>query len=124
VLFDSSVLIAHLRGEPQARDLLRREATAGTAQTSVICRTELEGGMRSNERGEVARLFEALELLSVTDAVARRAGRHLRRHRASHPGIDLADYLIGATAEEHGLTLVTLNIRHFPALEGLQPPWS
>jgi predicted nucleic acid-binding protein len=124
VLFDSSILIAHLRGEERARDLLRRMAAAHNAYASVVSRAEIEGGMRSGERREVARLFEALDLLPVTEAVARRAGRHLRRYRASHPGIDLADYLIGATAEEHGLALATLNVRHFPAFDDLEPPWT
>jgi predicted nucleic acid-binding protein len=123
VLFDSTILIAHLRGDVQARELLRREAGGAGAYASVISRAEIEGGMRSDERQEVGRLFEGLTLLPVTDAIARRAGRHLRAHRASHPGIDLADYLIGATAEEHGLKLATLNVRHFPALENLQQTW-
>lgn len=83
----------------------------------------MEGGKRSAERSEVARLFEALVLLPVTDAIARQAGSNLRRFRSSHRGIDLADYLIGATAEEHHLKLATLNIRHFPAFPDLRPPW-
>lgn len=123
MLFDSSVLIAHLRGETRARDLLRDHVRVGKAYASVISRAELEGGMRSAERSDVARLFEALVLLPVTDAIARQAGRNLRRYRSSHHGIDLADYLIGATAEEHHLELATLNVRHFPALPNLQPPW-
>ena len=76
------MLIAHLRGELPARDLLRQHATAGTAYTSVICRTEIEGGMRSGERGDVARLFEALEVPAVTDAVARRVLPRVRGGRA------------------------------------------
>lgn len=123
MLFDSSVLIAHLRGEVRARELLREHVRAGTAYASVISRAELEGGMRSAERAEVARLFEALVLLPVTDAIARRAGSTLRRYRSSHRGIDLADYLIGATAEDNHLELATLNVRHFPAFPSLRPPW-
>lgn len=123
VLFDSSVLIAHLRGDSRARDLLRDRVRAGRAFASVISRAELEGGMRSAERSDVARLFEALLLLPVTDAIARQAGSNLRRYRGSHRGIDLADYLIGATAEEHRLELATLNVRHFPAFPDLRPPW-
>jgi predicted nucleic acid-binding protein len=71
----------------------------------------------------VSRLFDGLVLLPVTDAVARRAGRQLRQFRSSHSGIDLADYLIGATAEEEGASLVTLNVKHFPMFNGLRPPW-
>jgi predicted nucleic acid-binding protein len=31
----------------------------------------------------------------------------------------LADALIGATAIEHGLTLITANVRHFSTIGGL-----
>lgn len=121
-LFDSSVLIAHLRGEPRAKAALL-DAVAGGACTSVVCRTEVEGGMRSHERSEVALLFHGLTVLPVTDAVARTAGRRLREFRRSHQGVDVADYLIGATAEHHGADLVTLNVKHFPMFAGLEPPW-
>lgn len=121
-LLDSSVLIAHLRGEPGATGLLLSLATEERL-ASVLSRAEIEGGMRSAERARVASLFGALKLLPVTDPIASRAGEHLRRHRRSHPGIDLVDYLIAATAELHGARLATLNVRHFPMLKGLRPPW-
>jgi predicted nucleic acid-binding protein len=47
----------------------------------------------------------------------------LSQFRRSHPGIDLADYLIAATAEEEGATLVTLDVKHFPMVKGLRTPW-
>lgn len=118
-LFDSTVLIAHLRGDRRATDLL----LDGAAFASVVSRVEIEGGMRSAERHGVARLFEALTLLPVTDAVARRAGVELRAFRRSHPGIDLADHLIAATALEADLELVTLNAKHFPMMKRLRAPW-
>lgn len=121
-LFDSTILIAHLRGDDRATELLLDAADEGVL-ASVISRAEIEGGMRSGERSDVSQLFDGLLLLPVTDAVARRAGQQLRRFRRSHPGIDLADYLIAATAEEEGAALVTLNIKHFPMFSGLRPPW-
>lgn len=120
--FDSTILIAHLRGDRRATHLLDASLHNG-ALASVISRAEIEGGMRSGERRDVSRLFEAVTLVPVTDAVARRAGRHLQGFRRARPGIDLADYLIGATAEELGAELVTLNVRHFPMFPTLQPPW-
>lgn len=122
-LFDSTILIAHLRGVPQATKLLVDAVDEG-ALASVVSRAEIEGGMRSNERADVARLFDGLDLMPVTDAVARRAGVRLRSYRRSHPGIDLADYLIAATAEENQATLVTLNVKHFPMFNDLRPPWT
>lgn len=93
------------------------------ACASVVSRAEVEGGMRAHERSDVGRLFHGLEMLPVTDAVARLAGRRLREFRRSHSGIDLADYLIAATAEDRGAELVTLNVRNFPMFGALQPPW-
>lgn len=120
-LFDSTVLIAHLRGVEPATELVRAAVASDGAAASVVSRVEIEGGMRSGERGAVARMFAALDLLPVSDAVAVEAGRLLRRYRASHPGVDLADYLIAATATLAGAELLTLNVRHFPMFEGLAP---
>ena len=79
---------------------------------SVLTRIDIEGGMRSAERPAVAALMTVLDLQPVTDAVARRAGEHLRRHRPSLSGIDLVDYEVAATAELQGAELRTLNVEH------------
>ena len=47
-LFDSTILIAHLRGVPAATALLRAAAAGGEAHASVLSRTEIEGGVRSH----------------------------------------------------------------------------
>jgi predicted nucleic acid-binding protein len=122
MLFDTSILIAHLRGDERATRLLL--GTPGTERAaSVLARIEIEGGMRPGERRSVASLFGVLQLLPVTDAVARRAGELLRTYRRSHPGVDLVDYAVAATAEIHGASLATLNVRHFPMFEELRPPY-
>lgn len=79
--------------------------------------------MRSAERAAVASLFGVVELLPVTDAIAQRAGEYLRQFRRSHQGIDLADYLIAATADVRGAGLATLDVKHFPMVMGLAPAW-
>lgn len=121
-LFDSSVLIAHLRGESRATRLLLSVTTAERL-ASVLSRAEIEGGMRSAERARVASLFGVLTLVPVTDPIAGRAGEYLRAFRRSHPRIDLVDYLVAATAALHGAQLATLNVRHFPMVAGLRAPW-
>lgn len=120
-LFDSTVLIAHLRGVRPATALLRQAVDDDEAACSVLSRIEIEGGMRSDERATVAGLFAALRLEPVTDAIARRAASHLRSHRRSHPGIDVVDYVVAATAEISGADLLTLNVKHFPMIRGLKP---
>lgn len=121
-VFDSTILIAHLRGDGRATELLLARPREERL-VSVVSRVEVEGGMRSAERADVARLFGVLTLVPVTDAIAQRAGAHLRAHRRSHQGIDLADYLIAATADIKEAALSTLNVKHFPMIEGLQPAY-
>lgn len=75
--------------------------------------------MRSAERAAVARLFSAIRLEPVTDEVAARAGQHLRTYRRSHPGIDVVDFVIAATTQLRGARLLTLNVKHFPMIDGL-----
>lgn len=79
--------------------------------------------MRASEKSEVRALIDALEWSPVSDAIAETAGRLARRFRASHTIIDLADYLIGATAIEHAGVLWTRNVKHFPMFEDLEPPY-
>ena len=122
ILFDTSVLIAHLRGDERATQLLLDTPTPDRL-ASVLTRVEIEGGMRSGERRSVSSLFGFIRLLPVTDPVARRAGEMLREYRLSHPGIDLVDYVIAATAELHGSRLATLNVKHFPTIPDLAAPY-
>ena len=121
-VFDSTIVIAHLRGDGRATELLLARPREERL-VSVVSRVEVEGGMRSAERADVARLFGVLTLVPVTDAIAQRAGAHLRAHRRSHQGIDLADYLIAATVDIKEAALSTLNVKHFPMIEGLQPAY-
>jgi predicted nucleic acid-binding protein len=120
-LFDSTVLIAHLRGVVSATNLLREAVRENQAACSVLSRVEIEGGMRPAERAAVARLFDSLHVEPVTDGIARRAGERLRAYRRSHPGIDVVDFVIAATAEIQDAELLTLNVRHFPMVPGLEP---
>ena len=61
----------------------------------------------------------AERILDIDTSVARRWGR-----LSAAIGHDGADLLIAATAEEHGLTVVTRNVRHFePTGVAVLNPW-
>ncbi|MCV7125031.1 type II toxin-antitoxin system VapC family toxin [Mycobacterium lacus] len=124
ILVDSDVLIAHLRGVAAARDWLVSAREDGPLAISVVSIAELIGGMRTVERREVWRLLASFRAEPVTEIIARRAGDMMRRYRLSHNRIGLGDYLIAATADVEGLQLATLNVRHFPMLRPLQPPFA
>ncbi|GBE65864.1 ribonuclease VapC [Mycobacterium sp. MFM001] len=124
ILVDTDVLIAHLRGVTAARDWLIKTRKEGTLAISVVSIAELIGGMRSAERREVWRLLASFHVEPATEIITRRAGDLMRRYRRSHNAIGLGDYLIAATADVQGLELATLNVRHFPMFEHLQPPFT
>lgn len=124
ILVDTDVLIASLRGIEIAREWLRDTRTrTGRLAVSVVTNAEIVGGMCSPERREVNRLLHSLRPLPVTDMIAHRAGELRRRYRRSHGSIGLVDYLIAATAQVHGLEIATLNTKHFPMFDDLQPPF-
>jgi predicted nucleic acid-binding protein len=124
ILVDSDVLIAHLRGEPVARDwLLEARRTTGPLATSAVSVVEVAGGMRLQERREVGRLFASLRTFPINERIAWRSSELMRTYRRSHVGIGLGDYLVAATAEIEGCELATLNIRHFPMFSDLEPPF-
>lgn len=120
-LFDTDVLVEHLRGNTAAVELVRVAVAADEAMCSVLSRFELIAGMRSAERPAVRRLLNALTSVPVTEDVANRAGQWGREYRRSHAHIGAVDYLIAASAESIGAELLTRNVKHYPMLPGLAP---
>lgn len=123
-LLDTTVAVDHLRGDRAAVDLLRRlvEDDEVLAASEVV-RFELVAGVRDSELPALERFFSALSWVPVGEDVARAAGDLARRHRRTHSGTDDADYFIAATALLLDADLLTTNVRHFPMLAGLAPPY-
>lgn len=124
ILVDTSVLIDHLRGDEAARQALADVARRGERLAcSVVTRVEVLAGMRPAEEAATRRLLDALDWLDVDVAIAERAGLSANRYLRSHPGVDPVDFIIAATAEQHGAILWTRNVKHFPMLDDLAPPY-
>lgn len=121
IVLDSTILIDHLRGSRAATDFIT--GLGGSPTCSEVTRIEVVQGLRSTEKRSAAQLFDLLEWVPLDDTVARRAGELGRRWRRSHPGIDLADLAIAATAEVLAVPIATLNVKHFPMFEGLRAPY-
>lgn len=96
---------------------------------SVVTIAEIEDGIAKNRREGASRKAEhlsawletllhlyAAKVLPVDLAVARHIGRlsDLARGRGHAPGF--ADLAIAATAQRHGWTVLTRNVRHFAPL--------
>lgn len=123
-LLDTTVAIDHLRGDQAAIDLLRDLVeNEETLAASEVIRFELVAGVRDDELPTLEQFFSAVSWVPVGEDVARAAGELARKHRRTHSGIDDADYLIAATALLLEADILTTNVRHFPMLQGLAPPY-
>lgn len=125
VLIDTPILVDHLRGDERAVGLMRSLlADGGRLWSATPTRTEILAGVRHAEREPMMRLFGLLDWVDIDTAVADAAGELARRYRRSHSGIDTTDYLVAAAAQSIGARLLTLNVRHFPMFDGLEPAYT
>ena len=120
-VLDTSIVIDLLRRRAAARDFLLAQTEVPTC--SEITRVEVLQGLRSPERGAAEALFVTFTWAGVDERIARRAGELGRRYRRSHPGLGVADLVIGATALELGLPVASLNVRRFPMFPRLKPAY-
>ncbi len=125
-LLDTNVLSEVLKRRPDPKFLDRlRGLPARQLSTSAVCVAELRYGAACDPRG--ARLWERIasevlarvRILPLGEAAAIRAGDLLATLEAKRRPIGVEDVLIGATALEAGLAVVTRNVRHFGRIPGL-----
>jgi predicted nucleic acid-binding protein len=121
LLLDTDVWIDFLRGHAEAVSYVN--AQADRVILSAVVAAELYAGARDEE--DLARLDEFLAQFPsapVTTETARSAGLFKRECHRSH-GVGLADAIIAATALVHGAELKTFNVKHYPMLRGVRPPY-
>jgi predicted nucleic acid-binding protein len=119
MLVDTDVLIWHLRGYPQAT---RRLDELGALTLSAVSYLEVLQGMRNKaELAAVKKMLQhrAATLLPVTEAITLRAIELMEAMALSH-GLQMGDALIAATALDHGLPVLTANVKHFGSVQGLK----
>jgi predicted nucleic acid-binding protein len=114
-LLDTTVLIAHMRGDEAMTslllDLLTDRHSLGTSCVNVA---EVERGIRPKERKAADALLTRLRFLETTREAATRAGRYQTEFDRRGVTIHTADALVAGTARAHGAILLTDNVRDFP----------
>ena len=124
-LLDTTVLIAHLRGERAVTTVLLDLLAAGHwLGTSCVNIAEIERGVRPKERKAAVALLERLRFLETGREAAARAGRYQSAFQKRGQTIHTADALVAGTARAHGATVLTDNVRDFPMadIEVQAPP--
>ena len=119
MLIDTDVLIWMTRGHAGAAAKLQ---TITPWRISAVTYMELSQGCRNKE--ELTRIKNGLalchtEIMPISAAISDCAMQLIDAYTLSH-SMQLGDALIAATALEHNLTVLTANIKHFGAIEGLR----
>jgi predicted nucleic acid-binding protein len=114
VLLDSDVVIEVLRGrKPVVERLLALETSGVPTYCCALTWAEIVAGLRPGEESLTEAFLEARGDVAIDAAAGRRAGAYLARYSRSH-GVEIADALVAAAAATTGLSLWTLNRRHYP----------
>jgi len=116
-LFDSGILIRHLRDQRGYPELTDRLTDKADVYISAMTRLEIVRGMQERERRETFDLLDSLETIPMTREIADLAGELIRSWRAKGVILGDADAIVAASALRVGAPLVTTNTRHFPMPE-------
>ncbi len=119
MLIDTDVLIWMTRGHAGAAARLQ---TITPWCISAVTYMELAQGCRNKQ--ELERIKKGLamrhtDILPISGAISDRAVQLVETYALSH-GMHLGDALIAATAMQHGLTVLTANVKHFGAIDGVR----
>ncbi|MDL1909506.1 type II toxin-antitoxin system VapC family toxin [Chloroflexi bacterium CFX6] len=114
-LLDTSIFIDFLRGSETAKAWIGGFST-GELAYSVVTAAELLAGCRNRrEQGIVEKELMLYPVVHISGAISQTALDWYRQFHLSH-GIGFLDCLIGASAHHYGLTICTLNDKHFHPL--------
>ncbi len=115
VFVDSDILIWHLRGNQEAKKLLKKLILDADADlwNGAMQRAEIIFFMRENEVKQTMDLFSLFKTHPVDQAIVDEAGKYYRKWNPSH-GIDPNDAILAATVSLYGGRIITQNISHYP----------
>ena len=116
-LVETDRIVDWLNGQADARELLSTLSSEGL-WTSLISYGEIYEGIHygrdpSARLNALRRFLRVAPLISLVESIMERFARERGFLRRQGTPIADMDLLIAATALEHGLTLVTRNLRHY-----------
>ena len=124
ILLDTDVLIDFLRGHDKAVSFVN--ANLDRIILSSIVVAELYAGVRGGkgdaEQVVLENFLSLFRVVPINGDVAKLGGLYKRDYGRSH-GVGLADAIVAATATLEGAELKTLNAKHYPMLQDIEPAY-
>lgn len=121
ILLDTDILIDFFRGHDKAVAFVNTNSSRIILSAIVVA--ELYAGIKGEAEQTVIEKFISLfKVIPVTSEIAKIGGLFRRDYGRSH-GLGLADAIIAATCEVESAELKTLNIKHYPMINGLTSPY-
>jgi len=119
ILADTTLLIDLQRGDPGARDLLRKNGSAEFL-ISIITVGELVPGFLRLGEAALSIFLQPFPILQTTEKTAWLYGENFAKLKSSGRLIGSNDLWIAALALERKLPIATRNVNHFQQVAGLE----
>ena len=124
ILLDTDILIDFLRGHDEAVSFVN--ANLDRIILSSIVVAELYAGARGGkgdaEQVVLENFLSLFRVVPISGDVAKLGGLYKRDYGRSH-GVGLADAIVAATATLEDAELKTLNVKHYPMLQNIEPAY-
>lgn len=123
-LLDTNICVFFLRGKLNIDEIIREKGTENCF-ISELTVFELKYGAANSENPKkshqaVRKFINGLSIIPIYGIVEKYAEEKVRLRKNGTPMHDEFDLIIGVTAIENNLTLVTDNIKDFKHLKGLK----
>ncbi len=113
-LLDTDILIWILRGRDEIIERVSQLKEKSPVCISVISIAEIYQNIFPSELTTTEEFLNLHNIFEVDAKIAKIAGLYFQQYSKQLLNLSLADCLIAATSNAHDLSLVTLNIKHFP----------
>lgn len=113
-LLDTDVLIWILRGQKRIIEWASKTKDTSPLSISVIAIAEIYKNIFPAELTSTEEFLREHIIFSIDPKIARLAGLYWQQYHLKLKNLSLTDCLVAGTANAHDLTLVSLNLKHFP----------
>ena len=121
ICLDTSVLIDYFRKTRKEKSFLfELTHRYSSFAVSIITEYEIMVGAKESQRAFWEEFFEQVQILPFERRDSKEAVRIYHELKKARKLIDIPDLFIGASAKSNGLSLATLNKKHFSRISALK----